>query len=256
MALDETISIWVKNSKSPPTLRIYQWQDYAVSIGFFQKISDINYNYCLDNNIPVIRRLTGGRGILHSKEELTYSFSSKNEGVFSTGLFDSYKIIGKAMEKAFTTAGLNVVKKTNKHSNSNNLKNPMCFQSASFGEMTIYGSKIIGSAQKRWLDCFLQQGAIPFSVNKDKIVKVFNIKSNQTFSDRQLMGLNDFSLYDMDMFKHFIKEAFEDVFNVHLVVSQPSHEEIKFAENLALEKYQSQDWTEGILTKRQYYINR
>ena len=81
MALDEAIAISVRKGGSPPTLRLYSWDMPSVTLGCFQKIRDIDIEYCRDASIPVVRRPTGGRAILHNKE-LTYSFSAKTDNDF------------------------------------------------------------------------------------------------------------------------------------------------------------------------------
>jgi len=97
MALDEAIAIVVRKDNAPPTLRLYGWDMLSVSIGCFQKISDVDIAYCIEKHIPVVRRPTGGRAILHSNE-ITYSFSVKTtHRLFSKGLLDSYKKISIAL---------------------------------------------------------------------------------------------------------------------------------------------------------------
>lgn len=87
MALDEAIAVFVRRGRSCPALRLYGWETPSVSLGSFQKLDDIDEEYCSHENIPVVRRPTGGRAVLHG-DELTYSFSSKNEGRFSRGFWN------------------------------------------------------------------------------------------------------------------------------------------------------------------------
>jgi lipoate-protein ligase A len=171
MALDEAIAIAVRQNTSPPTLRTYGWSAKSVSIGYFQRINDINIDYCHNNTIPIVRRPTGGRAIFHG-DEITYSFSAKTtSGLFSKGLQDSYKKIstalGLALRKADLSPELKLMRET-KHplSASDGQKNPLCFRSISFGEIAIMGKKVVGSAQKRWPDGLLQQGSIPFLIQE------------------------------------------------------------------------------------------
>ncbi|HYA14410.1 MAG TPA: hypothetical protein VEF33_08745, partial [Syntrophales bacterium] len=95
MALDEAIACSVRQGGSPATLRFFGWLKPSVSLGAFQKISDIDTRWCADHNVPIVRRPTGGRGILHN-DELTYSFSARDDGLFSTGLLDAYRKISSA----------------------------------------------------------------------------------------------------------------------------------------------------------------
>src|SRR5438874_167311 len=66
MAADEAILDAVGLSIAPPTLRLYRWESPALSVGRFQDIEkDIDRAACKALNLEIVRRPTGGRGILH-----------------------------------------------------------------------------------------------------------------------------------------------------------------------------------------------
>ncbi len=56
MALDEVIYSSIKNSSRKAVFRLYGWIKPSITIGYFQKIHDLNLTNCINNNIPVIRR--------------------------------------------------------------------------------------------------------------------------------------------------------------------------------------------------------
>ena len=241
MALDEAIAINVRSGDSPPTLRLYGWKMPSVSLGSFQKIASIDLEYCANNGIPVVRRPTGGRGILHG-DELTYSFSSKNNGDFSGSLLETYRKLGVAFSAALHSIGLQTTMKMVRESGRNLTGNPLCFKSVSFGEISFSDKKLIGSAQKRWKDGFLQQGSIPYSINYDETVKIFildpsvNVKDRLTGLRKLIPGLSH------NRFKKAIKEAFEEAFNIKLVRSEISQEEQLLAKELEARKYLAPAW--------------
>jgi lipoate-protein ligase A len=238
MALDEAIVTAVRTGHLPPTLRVYGWDTSSVSIGYFQKISDINIDYCLEKGIPIVRRPTGGRAILHNYE-ITYSFSAKTDlGVFSKGLLDSYKKISTAFGLALSKVGISPMLKLQREPHRD--RSPLCFESTSYGEITINGKKIIGSAQKRWPDGLLQQGSVPFLV-EDEIVKIFRLKSNET--EKKFAGLkNILPELSIGCFKNAIRISFEETFDIMLIHSSPSQEEISLAKDLEVQKYLSSLW--------------
>ncbi len=55
-----------------PTLRLFRWKPWAISLGYNQNAADLDAARCAREGIDVVRRPTGGRAILHA-EELTYS---------------------------------------------------------------------------------------------------------------------------------------------------------------------------------------
>jgi len=240
MALDEAIANAVRKGDVPPTLRLYEWDVPSISIGCFQKISDIHIDYCIQKHIPIVRRPTGGRAVLHN-HELTYSFSAKTtNGLFSEGLLDSYKKISHAFSLAFTKIGLlpqlNLMRKT-QHS-----KSPICFQSTSYGEITINNKKIIGSAQKRWSDGLLQQGSLPGIIDKYEMMKVFILDSDNIGKD-SFAGLKEILPgLTHDELKNTIRISFEETFDIHFISSTPSQGESAIAEELEVQKYLSPRW--------------
>lgn len=246
MALDEAISIAVRNGDSPPTLRLYNWQSPSVSLGSFQKTADIDTEFCNSNNIPIVRRPTGGRGILHG-DELTYSVSARNEGCFSAGLFETYHIISTALKAALKSMGISVSMKMARESGRQLMRSPICFASTSYGEVSLHGKKLIGSAQRRWSDGFLQQGSVPYSIDYKKLRAVF--KSGEE-AEREMVGIKEACAdFSPALFRQAIRQAFENVFNCDLTESHPSSFEHELAEKLCSEKYLNKEWNHhGIKT--------
>lgn len=241
MALDEAMASDVMRGASPPTLRFYTWAVPSVSIGCFQRVGEIDLEYCSGNSIPLVRRPTGGRAILHHVE-LTCSFSGRNNiPVFSEGLLRTYGSLSRAFYRAFRGVGLDVEIKTRREKGRVLTGSPLCFQSVSYGEISLGGKKVMGSAQKRWKEGFLQQGSIKLRVNPEEMEKVFmdagrdNILSSMT-------GILDY-LPDLDPadLKERIREAFEEIFEVKLTPLRVTDSERDLALDL-LKKYRSQEW--------------
>ncbi len=241
MGLDEAIAVMVRKGSSPPTLRFYGWDRPSVSIGSFQKVSDIDFGYCLTRGMPVVRRPTGGRAILHG-DELTYSFSSKNEGFFLGGLLDSYRHLSRAFTAAFRAMGLEITVKSERESGRNLSRSALCFKSTSYGEISLKGRKLVGSAQKRWKDGLLQQGSIPYAVDEENMMRVFNLSSPGL--KEAMVGLREASPdLDPEEFKKAIRSSFEEAFGISFRFLGPSREEEHLALELEHRKYLSPQWT-------------
>lgn len=241
MAIDEAIATSVRNGSQPPTLRLYEWDRLSVSLGLFQKVTDVNLQYCINNDIPIVRRPTGGRAILHG-DELTYSFSSRNDGYFSCGLLDAYRQLSIAFKKAFGKLGLETTMKRERESGRNLTRSPLCFQSKSYGEITFRGEKLIGSAQKRWKSGFLQQGTILYGIDEEAMKNVFRTGSTEYLKDR-ITGLRDaVPDLDPDRFKEAVRMSFEEAFQIKFISSSFSQEEYLLAQELEAQKYLSAEW--------------
>lgn len=242
MALDEAIATEVRKGSAPPTLRLYSWDRPSLTLGCFQKTSDINKAYCQNHDIAVVRRPTGGRAILHS-DELTYSFSAKTDkSPFSYGLLDSYKKISLAFSDAFKKIGVTVELKKDRETGRTLSRSPLCFQSSSYGEILTDNKKLMGSAQKRWKDCLLQQGSIPYLYHKEKLQGVFGAEQT-SFLKNCMKTLKDcLPSLEEDAFKKAIVSSFEEAFNIRFLLSAPSQEELLLAGQLRDRKYLQDHW--------------
>ena len=73
MAVDEALFNASRRDTGMMTLRIYSWNPPAVSLGYGQEVAgEIDPGQCDRYGIELVRRITGGRTVLHD-QELTYS---------------------------------------------------------------------------------------------------------------------------------------------------------------------------------------
>jgi lipoate-protein ligase A len=242
MALDEAIAYHVRKGISPPTLRLYGWKKPSLSLGCFQKVAGINTEYCDKNSIPIVRRPTGGRAILHDNE-LTYSFSVRTDsGNFSRGLLDSYQKISGALRLAFKRSNIKADSQRVREKGYVLTRSPLCFKSSSFGEILIDNRKVVGSAQKRWRDGMLQQGTIPFLYNEEVLRHIFG--ADKTAEMREFsVGLKEVKPeLKHEEFKAIIAKAFEETFGIRFVPDRPLEKEHLLAGRLAVQKYVQRSW--------------
>ena len=93
MAIDEAIREEVARGTSPPTIRFYQWNPSAVSIGYFQSLQDeVAMDACQAQRVDVVRRQTGGGAVYHDFQgEITYSVIAP-EVLFPRGIIESLNL--------------------------------------------------------------------------------------------------------------------------------------------------------------------
>lgn len=240
MALDEAVCESVREQTSPPTLRFYQWDRPSVSIGYFQSAGDIDHEFCAQRGYPVVRRQTGGRAILHD-DELTYSFSaSHSHPLFGGSLIENYTVISRALLRGLHLAGIEAdIALERKRDIAH--RDPACFQSLSFGEITIKGRKVIGSAQKRHANGFMQHGSIVFSPHDEEIGKI--LKDIHARRPRQAGALKDHAPgMSASQLISLFKSAFETELDAKLIEDGPSARELSHARTLEKEKYSTREW--------------
>jgi len=221
MAIDEALL-----SSKEPVLRFYGWKPSGLSLGYFQNISDIDLDFCKQNNIKIVRRLTGGNAVLHD-DELTYSFII-DENKMPKGIMASYKKISESLVEGLNNLGLAAKMKDDV---SEKISSPVCFAEPSWYEIIVNGKKIIGSAQKRINGRILQHGAILMDINLEKYNSCFNKKLNISILENRVTTIKkeigDISIIRI---KEAIRKGFESSFQ--LKESKLTKEELILAENL------------------------
>ncbi len=242
MALDEAIAAAVRSRSAPPTLRFYGWQSPAVTLGCFQRSSSVDLGYCRQQEIPVVRRLTGGRAILHG-DELTYSFSARTDcAPFDQGLLVSYRSISAAFDRAFLRLGLRVEAKETRERGRVLTRSPLCFRSSSYGEILIERRKLVGSAQKRWKDGLLQQGSLPYAHDSALLQRIFGITGSAPDDGHMAALRTVLPGLDEGRLRQALIEAFEEVFGVSLAAARPDPEEVRHARDLEAGRYLQDAW--------------
>ena len=163
MQLDEALASALVAGDVLPTLRVYGWKPYAVSLGFHQSIEDIDEKKCAEHGIDIVRRPTGGRAILHA-DELTYCAVMKAEG---KNVQTVYGEISRALVAGLRRLGADVDFASSQPEFGTLYRSPSsipCFSSSARYEIQSGGKKLVGSAQRRYStrgdEVVLQHGSI------------------------------------------------------------------------------------------------
>jgi lipoate-protein ligase A len=145
-------------------LRFYSWEPPAVSIGRFQEAArGIDLAACRRRGLSVVRRMTGGRAVIHHRE-VTYSIASAWGGDFPpTGVTDLYDRIAEGLLHGLDLLGV-AASKAGRHSSAPT-RASNCFKAPSRCEIVHQGRKLVGSAQVRSPAGFLQHGSILLEVD-------------------------------------------------------------------------------------------
>lgn len=179
--LDDAIS---KNLKEP-IFRLYGWSPACISLGRNQKDDFLDYDFLKSENIDVVRRLTGGRALLHDNE-ITYSFICPFD-YLSNGenVTESYKEISQILIDNFKKFGIELTLGGEK---SIHTKFDYCMLISTGADLCYKGKKLIGSAQCRKEGYILQHGSILYDYNKKLLEKIFheNIDTNSIISIKEI----------------------------------------------------------------------
>lgn len=162
MAIDQAIMEAVAEGRAAPTLRFYAWDPPCLSLGYTQPLADVDAERLSALGWDVVRRLTGGRAILHT-DELTYSVTvAADDPIVSGDIVASYRRISSAFVEALRRLGAQP-EAGKRAEASTGAKGPVCFEVPSHYEITLDGKKLIGSAQVRKFGAVLQHGTLPLT---------------------------------------------------------------------------------------------
>jgi len=253
MALDEAILEHIGRGESIPTLRLYAWEPACLSLGYAQPFADVDTSQLKEHGWEVVRRMTGGRAILHT-DELTYSIiAPSNEPSVEGSVLESYNRIAQALLAALQSLEIPVEAKEGKANNAEAL-NPVCFEVPSTYEITVDGKKLIGSAQARKKDGVLQHGSLPLTGDLARICQalVFENESARETASKRL--LEKATTVESALGREISWEAaalayvlaFEAQLGLIFERQELSESESKRADELVREKYDHPSWTERI----------
>jgi len=171
MAIDQWLLVQNKQFNHPSTLRFYSWNPPAISLGVSQKKHYPPHWDILQwqgKPIDVVRRPSGGRGVLH-QGDLTYSVISSQ---FEGSLDEVYRQISQFLILGWQKLGIEL--KFGKPQQQY-LKSSNCFALATNADLVdSQGNKFIGSAQLKKGKFILQHGSMVLNPDGKLFQQVFN----------------------------------------------------------------------------------
>jgi len=285
MALDEAILQTCQSGQASPTLRLYLWRPPGVSIGYFQSLEKtVDFSKCKESNIDVVRRITGGRAVLH-ENEITYSvcasaqeYPELGENINETcqkisfALLESLKalkVFGKWVKPNRERTGIDSTGSINSPKASprtvwsgassvqvteDSYFSRPCFMSNSRYEITMEGKKLIGSAQRRFQDSFIQHGSLPLGSGKFNLADLLSIESLASENKKRRVVKKKLEEKSTSLGKILkrkveyeevisaLKTGFSKFFNAEMVEKELTQKEIGTARVLKQTKYSTEEW--------------
>jgi len=253
MAVDESILESIGSGASLPTLRLYAWIPACLSLGVAQPFADVDSSRLRARGWDVVRRITGGRAILHT-DELTYSVIGPADNPILVGsVLESYNRIARALLLAVQDLNLKVEMKEGKADESG-ITNPVCFEVPSTYEITVNGKKLIGSAQARRKEGVLQHGSLPLTGDLTRITDALSFADESARADASARLLARAATVESalgiaenwDTAAQAFIHAFESELGIQFEQGELSQKEKTRAEELVREKYGNPIWTERV----------
>jgi lipoate-protein ligase A len=153
MAADEALLESVA-AGAPPALRLYRWVPPALSLGRFQPDDDVDRDACARLGVDVVRRPTGGQGLVHGGD-LTYAVAMPQPPGAAGGVDAVYAWLAGALITGLARIG--VAAAIARHDGP---AGPVCFAGQQGADLRVGDRKVCGSAQVRRDGAVLQHGSI------------------------------------------------------------------------------------------------
>jgi len=269
MAIDEALLQSVI-AGGQPVVRFYTWSPPALSLGVNQAIGEIDRAACERQGFGLVRRITGGRAVLH-QHELTYSvIAHASDSRVSGGVIESYRKISTALVAGLRSLGADVELSPNNRElhralaaerrrrdlgetgegDAESIHSAVCFDAASAYELIASGKKLVGSAQARRGEAILQHGSILLDIDWEAWVSVFTYASEagRERAARKLptrmTSLKEEVGYDIspEAVASALQSAFEQTLDLSLEAGELTDEERASTIRLVREKYGTEGW--------------
>ena len=246
MALDQAL-LESYALHAQPTLRFYRWGPPCLSLGVAQRLQrDVNQAACAELGIDIVRRLTGGRAILHD-QEVTYALIiGINHPLIGGGsVAQSYRAISTALCVGLEQLGIapELAPQPAQHLPTS----AACFDLPSDYEITVGGRKLVGSAQARRNGVLLQHGTLLLHADVQKLARVLQLPATlpETTLAQRLVALDEIIAAPptFETVVAALVRGFEQMWNIELTSGGLTDGEEQRAAELVRELYGNPAWT-------------
>jgi lipoate-protein ligase A len=238
MAIDEAILTARTINQAPNTLRLYQWQPSAVSIGKNQNPeNEVYLENCRKLGVSVVRRISGGGTVLHdSQGEVTYSLTANSRELGVRDITGFYAKVSSGIKDALRLLGITADYNLGDTKNCPNL--------------TVHGRKISGSSQTQKREIILQHGTLLLDVDLEKMftlirvpwaktcMEVADIAKSRITSVKNELG----HAVSPETAANALANGFRNALAAQMVDGELTSYEQELATKLLRDKYATDDW--------------
>ena len=217
-------------------LRLYRWAPHCLSFGRHEPARKRYDRDAIDAmSLDVVRRPTGGRAVWHARE-LTYTITAPS-AAFGP-LQAAYHSIHQTLCRALAEFGV-ATTLAPRPDRQHGLDAGACFAQPVGGEIMVNGRKVVGSAQMRRGDTFLQHGSILLDDDQEMVAQV-TLGDPPAGTETPLNRLIDTPVAATEMADAVAEAARQ--WSGEWLEDDRGHQRTELAEGY-FERFQSDEWT-------------
>ena len=249
MAVDEALmQVYSESEKPTPVLRFYGWALPTLSLGRFQKASEVlKLDHCKNDNQTFVRRMTGGGCIYHT-DEITYSLVCTDQDLETKSVKESYHKLCAFLIMTYRKLGLkanyaldHVMSFNPEEKGKLGEKTAFCFAGKELYDIVIDGKKLGGNAQRRKQNLIMQHGSIPLGLHFETSNKYLTepvIGLDHKIGSLRTLGVKQ----NIDEIKKIMAFSFAKNLNIEFISDSFTEKEKERINFLLTHKYQTDLW--------------
>ena len=149
------------------------WEGPVVVLGYAQKAEEADLEICRAESMPVLRRLTGGTGVIHHGD-LGVGLALPMQHPWARGIVGLYGRFLDVLGPALRSLGSNVSRLADPARGSR-VRSPVCFLDQLSDTLVVDGKKVVGCAQTRRGGAVLIHAAILLALDAELYARIFGV---------------------------------------------------------------------------------
>ena len=162
-----------KAAEGRPSLFVTSWVGPVVALGYGQRAAELDLDFCRDRSIPVLRRLTGGTGVVH-QGDLGVGLALPMDHPWAEGIVSLYGRFLDILEPALRSLGSRV-SRLDDPAHAGRVRSPICFLDQLSDTLVVDGRKAVGCAQTRRKGAVLIHAAVLLGLDAELYQAVFKV---------------------------------------------------------------------------------